>query len=102
MNLLEAKSLGVVRSSSPHLDSSGFRNMGALLSLLAKSGYDAEVKRACGWKGAVTEKMMQKAIDEASSAGNVSTVALLMDLRAKLFEAAAGDMRLWGATKKAL
>ncbi len=81
----------VVRALVPHLDPKGFKNTGALLNLLAQSGYDSEIKIVCKWDGAITEKMMQKAIESASSAGKASTAALLMDLKGNMFEGASAN-----------
>lgn len=76
----------VVRVLVPHLDPKGFRNTAALLNLLAQNGYDAEIDIVCKWDGAITERMMQKAIEAASSAGKIPTAALLMDLKGSMFE----------------
>lgn len=76
----------VVRILVPHLDLASCKNTGALLNLLAKNGYDAEIKMVCQREGLVTEKMMQKAIEAASTEGKVSTTALLMSLKASMFE----------------
>ena len=75
----------VVRVLVPYLDPNGFKNTAALLNLLAQNGYDAEIDIVCKWDGATTEGMMQKAIESASSAGKISTVALLMDLKGSMF-----------------
>lgn len=81
----------VVKTLVPHLSPKGFKNTSALLNLLARNGYDAEIKIVCKWDGATTEKMMQKAIESAASAGKTSTAALLMDLKESMFEGASAN-----------
>lgn len=80
-----------VKALVPHLSPKGFKNTSALLNLLARNGYDAEIKIVCKWDGATTEKMMQKAIESATSAGKTSTAALLMDLKESMFEGASAN-----------
>lgn len=80
-----------VKALVPHLSPKGFKNTSALLNLLARNGYDAEIKIMCKWDGATTEKMMQKAIESATSAGKTSTAALLMDLKESMFEGASAN-----------
>lgn len=75
----------MVRAMVPFLDQSWFKNVSILLNMLAENGWEEEVRIVCGWKGKVTKKMMEKAIDRVSSDGNASMGALLMELNDQMF-----------------
>lgn len=80
----------VVRILVPYLDPTAFKNAGALLNVLAKNGFDDEVKRVCKWEGVITEKMLEKAIETASETGQTATTALLIDLKGRMFGDSSG------------
>ena len=61
------------------------KNTAALLNVLARNGFDAEVRIVCGWEGKVTEKMLQGAVETASMEGMASTAALLMEAKNRKF-----------------
>lgn len=75
----------MVRAMVPFLDRSWFKNVSILLNMLAENGWEEEVRIVCGWKGGVTRKMIEKAIGRASSSGNASVEALLLELNNQLF-----------------
>ncbi len=80
----------MARAIVPYLNEPWFGNAGALLSMLAKNGWDEEAKTVCGWEGKVTEKMMEKAIAAAQAAGQTSAVATLLQLKAERFGGGGG------------
>ncbi len=75
----------------PHIDPKGFRNTSALLNMLIDEGREKEVRVVCGWDGKVTKKMMVQAIERASSNGNVSMRAVLMEMNERMVDGASGN-----------
>lgn len=75
----------IIKAILPHLKPEGFANTAALLNYLARNDMAVEIGALENWGSALPENALKKAAEIASSAGNVSATAALIELKSKLY-----------------